>query len=100
MGGLKTFGRSVASGTAQLVTCPIEGAREHGPFGAFWGLGEGMFNAVLFPCAGAAVGAAQCVRGVANTPHALIESLRGFSGVTPSVLGCLPPTAYRKKQKA
>lgn len=75
--GLKTVVRSVASGAAAFLCDPIEGAKVDGVTGAFVGLGQGAISAMLIPTAGALVGVSQCVRGVANTPQALVEALRG-----------------------
>lgn len=74
--GLKTFGRSLLSGTAALICGPIEAARSENGL-TLRGLCEGAAAAALLPCAGAAVGAAQCARGIAVTPIALLEAMRG-----------------------
>lgn len=76
--GFKTFARSLAAGSAALVCTPLEAAREGGGVGhTLRGACEGIATAALLPCAGAVVAAGQFARGVAVTPQAFIESLRG-----------------------
>lgn len=76
--GLKTFARSLAAGSAALICTPVEAARDGGGVtGTLRGACEGIATAALLPCAGALFAAGQFARGVAVTPQALVQSLRG-----------------------
>jgi len=74
---LKSVTKGVLAGVAGLVAAPTVGAQQDGVKGFFSGLGIGVAGAVALPVAGAAVGIAQIVRGVANTPDAITESNAG-----------------------
>lgn len=76
--GLKTFARSLAAGSAALICTPFEAARDGGGVtGTIRGVCEGVATAAILPCAGAAVAVGQFARGVAVTPQALVEAVRG-----------------------
>jgi len=76
--GLKTFARSLAAGSTALIFKPLEAARDGGGFTkTLQGACEGVAAAALLPCAGAVVAVGQIARGVAVTPQAFFETLRG-----------------------
>eukprot|EP00928_Gymnodinium_smaydae_P038380 TRINITY_DN26490_c0_g1_i1.p1 TRINITY_DN26490_c0_g1~~TRINITY_DN26490_c0_g1_i1.p1 ORF type:complete len:649 (-),score=149.48 TRINITY_DN26490_c0_g1_i1:38-1984(-) len=96
--GAKTLLRSVAAGTNALASGPCEGINKGDPVAALLGLAEGTASAVLFPCAGVVVGVTQCVRGVANTPSAFLESARGRQWSTEKRQWA--PVAYSLREEA
>ncbi|CAK0870906.1 unnamed protein product [Prorocentrum cordatum] len=91
--GLKTAARSTAMGAAALARAPLEAAHADGLGEALWCLGEGLAGAVLLPCGGLAVGLSQCARGVANTPEAVVQSLRGLAWCSKQ-RAWAPPAGY------
>ncbi len=75
--GGKSVLKGVAAGTAALVVGPVVGAAQDGVVGFFKGLGVGLLAVVALPAAGAVVGATQVVRGMLNTPSAVVQSVKG-----------------------
>ena len=59
------------------MAAPVIGAREQGAKGFVKGLGAGVVSAVALPVAGLVVGGVQLARGMANTPNAINEELKG-----------------------
>ncbi|KAL7566149.1 hypothetical protein ACA910_003916 [Epithemia clementina (nom. ined.)] len=76
--GLKSIGKGVVAGAANLVAQPIIGAQESGFKGFFTGLATGVASAVALPVAGVCVGAYQVGRGLANTGEAYSSSKKGM----------------------
>ena len=73
----KSVAKGFAGGIAALVAAPVIGAREGGARGFVKGLGAGIVAAVALPVAGVCVGAVQLGRGIANTPTAINQSMKG-----------------------
>eukprot|EP00038_Savillea_parva_P004240 m.135552 g.135552 ORF g.135552 m.135552 type:complete len:646 (+) comp11419_c0_seq3:259-2196(+) len=73
----KSLAKGVVGGVAALFVAPVVGAREGGVRGFVKGVGAGVISAVALPVAGACVGAVQLGRGIANTPHSVMERARG-----------------------
>jgi hypothetical protein len=73
----KSVAKGFAGGIAALVAAPVIGAREGGARGFVKGLGAGIVAAVALPVAGICVGAVQFGRGIANTPIAINQSMKG-----------------------
>ncbi|KAG8341260.1 DnaJ domain [Trypanosoma vivax] len=67
----------IGLGLGAAVAHPIAGALEGGPVGAAKGAGIGLLKLVGATVCGAATGASQIVRGLANTVEAVKESARG-----------------------
>ncbi|GMH45279.1 hypothetical protein BSKO_13236 [Bryopsis sp. KO-2023] len=75
--GIKSIAKGVVGGTASLVAAPAVYASQDGWRGFGKGLAVGVAGAAVLPVVGVAVGATQIVRGVYNTPEALVEVTRG-----------------------
>lgn len=75
--GAKSVAKGVLAGTIGLVAAPAIGAHQEGFKGFAKGAAAGLVGAVLLPVTGVAVGAAQVVRGCANTPEALKQASAG-----------------------
>jgi len=75
--GLKTMARGVGVGLASLVTLPAIGAKTGGIKGFAKGCGTGLATCVGSTVAGTLVGSGQIVRGVVNTPSAIVRTARG-----------------------
>jgi len=75
--GLKTMARGVGVGLASLVTLPAIGAKTGGIKGFAKGCGTGLATCVGSTVAGTLVGSGQIVRGVVNTPGAIVHTARG-----------------------
>lgn len=73
----KSVGKGVLAGAVGLVAAPAVGASQEGFKGFAKGAAAGIAGAVLLPATGVAVGAAQVVRGIANTPEAIREQNKG-----------------------
>ena len=73
----KSVVKGIAGGFAALVAAPVIGAKEGGARGFVKGLGAGIVAAVALPVAGVCVGAVQLGRGIANTPSAIKQSMKG-----------------------
>lgn len=73
----KSVGKGVLAGAVGLVAAPAVGASQEGFKGFAKGAAVGIAGAVLLPATGVAVGAAQVVRGIANTPEAIREQNKG-----------------------
>lgn len=69
--------KGVLAGAVGLVAAPAIGAQQEGFAGFAKGAGAGIAGAVVLPVTGIVVGAAQLVRGLANTPEAFRESGAG-----------------------
>ncbi|KXZ52148.1 hypothetical protein GPECTOR_10g777 [Gonium pectorale] len=72
--GLKSIAKGVLGGAAGLVAAPIVGAQRDGVTGFAKGLASGVVGAVVLPVTGVGVGAVQMVRGVINTPEAVMQA--------------------------
>ncbi|EFJ53165.1 molecular chaperone [Volvox carteri f. nagariensis] len=75
--GLKSIAKGVLGGAAGLVAAPIVGARSEGLAGFAKGLTQGVIGAVVLPVTGVGVGTVQFVRGVINTPEAVVQAQNG-----------------------
>ncbi|KAG2438479.1 hypothetical protein HXX76_005032 [Chlamydomonas incerta] len=75
--GLKSIAKGILGGAAGLVAAPIVGASQGGVTGFAKGLASGVVGAVVLPVTGVGVGAVQMVRGVINTPEAVMQSSQG-----------------------
>ncbi|CAE7362733.1 ATJ10, partial [Symbiodinium necroappetens] len=75
--GLKTMARGVGVGLASLVVQPYVGAKCGGIKGFAKGCGTGLATCVGSTVAGTVVGSGQIVRGVVNTPGAILRTARG-----------------------
>ncbi|GLC44692.1 hypothetical protein PLESTB_000973900 [Pleodorina starrii] len=75
--GLKSIAKGVLGGAAGLVAAPIVGAQREGVAGFAKGLAQGVVGAVVLPVTGVGVGTVQIVRGVINTPEAVVQSSYG-----------------------
>ncbi|CAE7398741.1 ATJ10 [Symbiodinium sp. CCMP2592] len=75
--GLKTLARGVGVGLASLVVQPYVGAKCGGIKGFAKGCGTGLATCVGSTVAGTVVGSGQIVRGVVNTPGAILRTARG-----------------------
>ena len=76
--GLKSVGKGVVAGAANLVAQPIVGAQQSGVKGFLTGLATGVASAVALPVAGVCVGAYQVGRGLANTGEAVSSGKKGM----------------------
>jgi len=77
--GAKSAAKGIIAGTVGLFAAPAIGAHQEGVIGFAKGAAVGIAGAVLLPVTGVAVGTAQVVRGLANTPKALRETAKGCS---------------------
>lgn len=75
--GLKAASAGLAAGSVALVAVPIVGAREEGISGFLTGIAKGACGFCAFGIGGVVAGAAQIVRGVANTPEAVKQVQAG-----------------------
>lgn len=75
--GVKSVAKGVLAGAVGLIAAPAIGATQDGIRGFAKGAAAGIAGAVLLPVTGVAVGAAQVVRGIANTPEAVREGSSG-----------------------
>jgi len=75
--GLKGFGGCILTGAALSVALPAVQAQEHGMYGFFMGVGQGLAASVLFLLGGATICGIQVVRGVVNTPEAIKQVQAG-----------------------
>ncbi|GLI63100.1 hypothetical protein VaNZ11_006004, partial [Volvox africanus] len=75
--GLKSIAKGVLGGAAGLVAAPIVGAQREGVTGFAKGLAQGVVGAVVLPVTGVGVGTVQMVRGVINTPEAVMQASCG-----------------------
>lgn len=75
--GLKSMGTGVCAGVLGLIVAPIVGGCKEGAKGALCGLCAGLVGAVVLPVTGAVIGSTQIIRGIINTPEAIIESGKG-----------------------
>ncbi|KAF0700487.1 Aste57867_9017 [Aphanomyces stellatus] len=72
--GIRIMGKSLASGVGSFVVMPIVGAHEGGVFGFAKGLVYGSATAIAAVGGGTVSGVGQIIRGIANTPYAIISS--------------------------
>eukprot|EP00928_Gymnodinium_smaydae_P010723 TRINITY_DN14036_c0_g1_i2.p1 TRINITY_DN14036_c0_g1~~TRINITY_DN14036_c0_g1_i2.p1 ORF type:complete len:896 (+),score=164.92 TRINITY_DN14036_c0_g1_i2:99-2786(+) len=77
VGGVKNVAVGVGVGVASLVVRPYIGAKSNGPKGFVLGVGWGLGTCVSAVLCGAVLGSVQVVRGIANTPRALLSCARG-----------------------
>lgn len=75
--GLKTVARGVGLGLASLFAQPYLGAKYGGAKGFMKGVGAGLATCTASTVVGTVVGTGQIVRGVVNTPSAVINKARG-----------------------
>lgn len=75
--GLKTISKGLGLGVAALVAQPYIGAKTSGVKGFAKGLGAGLLAFSASTVAGTAVGTTQIIRGVLNTPRAVVQKARG-----------------------
>ena len=75
--GLKSIGKGVVTGVASLFAAPVIGATQEGAVGFAKGLAAGVLGVVVLPVAGVAIGCTQMVRGVINTPEAIVYASKG-----------------------
>lgn len=75
--GMKSIAKGVLGGTASLVAAPAVYANQDGWKGLAKGVAVGVAGAAVLPVVGVAIGATQIVRGVYNTPEAIVETTRG-----------------------
>lgn len=75
--GLKTVARGVGLGLASLVAQPYIGAKTGGARGFVKGVGAGVVTCAASAVTGTVVGTGQIVRGVVNTPSAVVQRARG-----------------------
>jgi curved DNA-binding protein CbpA len=75
--GLWSAGAGVLAGASALIAAPVVGASQEGFKGFVKGLGVGVVSAAALSTAGVVNGAAQVVRGVANTPEAMAAEFAG-----------------------
>mmetsp|Transcript_27310 Transcript_27310/g.57992 ORF Transcript_27310/g.57992 Transcript_27310/m.57992 type:complete len:921 (-) Transcript_27310:127-2889(-) len=75
--GLKTMSKGLGLGVAALVSQPILGAKQSGAKGFVKGMGTGLLGFTASTVAGTAVGTTQIVRGVLNTPRAIVLKAKG-----------------------
>jgi len=75
--GLKTVARGVGIGLASLVAQPYLGAKAGGVKGFAKGVGAGIATCAASTVTGTVVGTSQIVRGVVNTPGAIVRAARG-----------------------
>uniref|UniRef100_A0A7S0FAW9 J domain-containing protein n=2 Tax=Pyrodinium bahamense TaxID=73915 RepID=A0A7S0FAW9_9DINO len=75
--GLKTVAKGVGLGLASLVAQPYIGAKTGGARGFIKGVGAGTLTCVASAVTGTVVGTGQIVRGVVNTPNAIVQKARG-----------------------
>lgn len=75
--GMKSIAKGVLGGTASLVAAPAIYANQDGWRGLAKGVAVGVAGAAVLPVVGVAIGATQIVRGVCNTPEAIVETTRG-----------------------
>ncbi|CAE8717456.1 unnamed protein product, partial [Polarella glacialis] len=75
--GLKTMARGVGIGFASLVVQPYIGAKSSGAKGFMKGIGSGVATCAATTVAGTVIGSGQIVRGLVNTPGAIVQKARG-----------------------
>merc|ERR1719410_3146816 len=75
--GLKTVAKGLGLGVVSLVAQPYIGARHGGARGFVKGVGTGTATCVASTIAGTVIGTGQIVRGVVNTPNAVVQKARG-----------------------
>jgi len=75
--GLKYAGCGLLAGTFALGAAPCVGYREEGVTGLFTGLAKGGAASVCLTLGGAIAGCTQVVRGVVNTPEAIMQQSNG-----------------------
>lgn len=75
--GLKTVARGLGIGLASLVVQPYLGAKSGGPKGFMKGVGTGVATCAASAVCGTLVATGQIVRGVANTPSAVVYKAKG-----------------------
>ncbi|CAK5225935.1 unnamed protein product [Aphanomyces euteiches] len=72
--GMRIMGKSLASGVGSFVVMPIVGAHEGGLLGFAKGFVYGSATAIAAVGGGTVTGVGQILRGIANTPYAIISS--------------------------
>mmetsp|Transcript_22588 Transcript_22588/g.52626 ORF Transcript_22588/g.52626 Transcript_22588/m.52626 type:complete len:856 (-) Transcript_22588:21-2588(-) len=75
--GFKAVAGGVGIGVASLVAQPYLGAKSEGAKGFVKGMGTGMVTCLASTVAGTVIGSSQIVRGVLNTPNAIVQKSRG-----------------------
>eukprot|EP00927_Polykrikos_kofoidii_P077162 TRINITY_DN74133_c0_g1_i1.p1 TRINITY_DN74133_c0_g1~~TRINITY_DN74133_c0_g1_i1.p1 ORF type:complete len:900 (-),score=210.96 TRINITY_DN74133_c0_g1_i1:96-2795(-) len=75
--GLKTMAKGVGIGLVSLVAQPYLGAKAGGAKGFMKGVGTGVATCVGSTVVGTVIGTGQIVRGVVNTPGAVVHKARG-----------------------
>ena len=75
--GLKSYAKGIVGGVAGLIAAPVIGAQKEGVTGFAKGVATGLASVVVLPIAGIAVGTVQMVRGIANTPEAVMQANAG-----------------------
>mmetsp|Transcript_12937 Transcript_12937/g.29201 ORF Transcript_12937/g.29201 Transcript_12937/m.29201 type:complete len:195 (+) Transcript_12937:40-624(+) len=75
--GLRAVAGGVGIGVASLVAQPYLGAKSGGAKGFVKGVGCGMATCLASTVAGTVIGSSQIVRGVLNTPTAIVQKTRG-----------------------
>lgn len=75
--GLKTVAKGVGLGLAALVAQPYIGAKQGGAKGFVKGVGAGMLACTASTLTGTGIGTVQVIRGVMNTPRAIVQKSRG-----------------------
>jgi curved DNA-binding protein CbpA len=75
--GLKTVARGFGVGMASVVLLPANGYKTGGAKGLVKGVGAGVGTMLASTAGGVVVGSAQIVRGVAYTPGAIGQKVRG-----------------------
>jgi len=75
--GLKTVFKGVGLGLASLVAQPYLGAKHDGAKGFVKGIGAGVATCAASTVTGTVIGTGQIVRGVVNTPNAVVQKARG-----------------------
>lgn len=75
--GLKTMTKGIGLGLAALVAQPYIGAKQSGAKGFVKGVGAGVLACTASTVTGTSVGTFQIVRGVLNTPRAIVQKARG-----------------------
>eukprot|EP00730_Choanoeca_flexa_P011192 TRINITY_DN24013_c0_g1_i1.p1 TRINITY_DN24013_c0_g1~~TRINITY_DN24013_c0_g1_i1.p1 ORF type:complete len:653 (+),score=169.65 TRINITY_DN24013_c0_g1_i1:460-2418(+) len=75
--GVKTLFKGVGAGVGCLVALPVAGAVNDGAGGFVKGLAAGVAGAVALPVAATCVAGYQMVRGVYNTPEAVVSKAKG-----------------------
>lgn len=75
--GLKTMGKGIGIGVGALAAQTYMGAKTEGTRGALKGMALGSLSLIAASTVGATVGGAQIVRGVINTPRAIVQKSKG-----------------------